>query len=252
MSSRVPRGAARPRPGPDARRARRPRSRTRVCPTHEPRPPTSTPTLERRAERQVAAMFILAALLIIAVHRLVLRLRPGPGGETVGIGVPPTSSSACTLGLALLLIGIGLIQWARKLMSDHEIVEYRHGAALPPRTRKRRSRRSTRASTSPASPAASSSATACWRSLALLGIPTIVMLRDLGPLPGDACLHRLEEGHARRPRRHREARSSPATWRSARSSTPSRRSSSSTRTRTATSSLDSRASSCRTPRPRPP
>ncbi len=30
------------------------------------------------------------------------------------------------LGLALLFIGIGAIQWARKLMGDHEIVEMRH------------------------------------------------------------------------------------------------------------------------------
>ena len=35
-----------------------------------------------------------------------------------------------TLGLALLLIGIGAIQWARQLMDDHEMVDYRHGALL--------------------------------------------------------------------------------------------------------------------------
>ena len=44
-----------------------------------------------------------------------------------------------TLGLALLFIGIGIIQWARKLMADHEIVE----CATPPppatRTARRRS-----------------------------------------------------------------------------------------------------------------
>jgi ubiquinol-cytochrome c reductase iron-sulfur subunit len=44
----------------------------------------------------------------------------GLGASNVALGV--------TLSLALLLIGIGLIQWARKLMSDHEIVEMRHPA----------------------------------------------------------------------------------------------------------------------------
>jgi ubiquinol-cytochrome c reductase iron-sulfur subunit len=34
-----------------------------------------------------------------------------------------------TLAGALLFIGIGIIQWARKLMADQEIVEYRHPAA---------------------------------------------------------------------------------------------------------------------------
>jgi ubiquinol-cytochrome c reductase iron-sulfur subunit len=33
-----------------------------------------------------------------------------------------------TLGLALVLIGVGAIQWARQLMDDEEKVEYRHGA----------------------------------------------------------------------------------------------------------------------------
>jgi ubiquinol-cytochrome c reductase iron-sulfur subunit len=31
-----------------------------------------------------------------------------------------------TLGLSLLLIGLGAIQWAKKLMDDHEVVELRH------------------------------------------------------------------------------------------------------------------------------
>ena len=41
---------------------------------------------------------------------------------------PPTSPWAPSLGGALLFIGIGIIQWARKLMGDHEIVEMRHPA----------------------------------------------------------------------------------------------------------------------------
>ena len=34
-----------------------------------------------------------------------------------------------TLGLALLLIGLGAVQWARQLMYDREMVEHRHAAA---------------------------------------------------------------------------------------------------------------------------
>ena len=50
----------------------------------------------------------------------------GLGASTVALGL--------TLGVALLLIGVGIIQWARKLMGDHEIVEMRHPAVLRTRT----------------------------------------------------------------------------------------------------------------------
>ena len=34
-----------------------------------------------------------------------------------------------TFGLALLFLGVGAVHWARKLMDDHEMIDYRHGAA---------------------------------------------------------------------------------------------------------------------------
>ena len=34
-----------------------------------------------------------------------------------------------TFGLALLFIGLGAVQWARKLMDDEELIDYRHPAA---------------------------------------------------------------------------------------------------------------------------
>src|SRR3546814_19421200 len=45
----------------------------------------------------------------------------GLGASHVALGVP--------LGLALLFIGIGVIHWARKLMSDVGMSELRHPAA---------------------------------------------------------------------------------------------------------------------------
>jgi ubiquinol-cytochrome c reductase iron-sulfur subunit len=45
----------------------------------------------------------------------------GLGASTVALGL--------ALGGALLFIGIGVIQWARKLMGDHEISELRHPAS---------------------------------------------------------------------------------------------------------------------------
>ncbi len=51
-------------------------------------------------------------------------------GTPSAASAPPPSPSGVFLGLALMLIGVGIIQWARKLMADHEMVEMRHPAAL--------------------------------------------------------------------------------------------------------------------------
>ena len=155
-------------------------------PEHEPRPTDVDPKLERRAERQVAGMFLVAAALLVASAFVYFMVDNGVGGDVIfGIGAFNLFLGLC-LGGALLLIGVGLIQWARKLMSDHEIVEYRHGAA--------------------SSEADQAEALEAFRlgveesgftrrklirnslitSLAMLGIPTIVLLRDLGPLPGSS------------------------------------------------------------------
>ncbi len=154
-------------------------------PEHEPRPTDVDPRLERRAERQVAGMFLLAAVLLVAFAVVYFTVEDGPEGDVfLGMGAF-NLFTGLTLGLALLLIGVGLIQWARKLMGDHEIIEYRHGAASSPEdieeslaafdigvkesgfTRRTLIRNS------------------LLTSLGLLGVPTVVLLRDLGPLPGD-------------------------------------------------------------------
>ena len=98
-------------------------------PEHEPRPTDVDPVMEKRAERQVAGMFMLASVLTILFVVAYFAFEAGPDGETfMGWGAS-NLFLGLTLGLALLLIGAGLIQWARKLMGDHEIIEYRHGAS---------------------------------------------------------------------------------------------------------------------------
>jgi ubiquinol-cytochrome c reductase iron-sulfur subunit len=79
-----------------------------------------------RTTRQVATMFGLVPVLAIgfvviyfAVPREAAIL--GVNAQNLGLGL--------TAGLSLLLIGIGAVQWGRQLMADHEMVDYRHGAA---------------------------------------------------------------------------------------------------------------------------
>ena len=102
-------------------------------PEHVWRPTDVDPKAETRAERQVAGLFGLSAIcaVLFVVSYFAFEVNGGGDGETVetvfGLGASNVALGA-SLGMALLLIGVGLIQWARKLMGDHEIVEMRHPA----------------------------------------------------------------------------------------------------------------------------
>ena len=155
-------------------------------PEHQPRPTDVDEAAERRAERQVAAMFglssVMAILFCVAYFVFDVGSDPdvflGVGASNLFLGL--------TLGLALLLIGIGAIHWARKLMDDHEMIEMRHPS---------RSSDEDRAGTLEALRAGTAESGIARRPLirnSLLGamgalaLPLVVSLRDLGPLPGDA------------------------------------------------------------------
>ena len=91
-----------------------------------------------------------------------------------------------TLGLALLLIGLGAIQWARKLMTDEEIIEYRHPAASSPEDRAIALEAFRTGAAESGFGRRTMIRNSLLGSLALLGLPAIVLLRDLGPLPGNS------------------------------------------------------------------
>jgi ubiquinol-cytochrome c reductase iron-sulfur subunit len=155
-------------------------------PEHHPRPTDIDDDAERRAERQVATLFGLSAVFSIL---FVVAYFAFDVGEEMDVFLGFSASNlflGLALGLALMLIGIGAIQWARKLMSDVEIVEMRHSAA---------SSEDDRADALAALNQGVEDSGIARRPLirnsligavALLGLPAIVALRDLGPLPGQA------------------------------------------------------------------
>jgi ubiquinol-cytochrome c reductase iron-sulfur subunit len=163
-------------------------------PAHEWRPTDVDERAERRAERQVATLFGLAAVcsVLFVVSYFVFEI----GEVTTTIGGLGASTVALGLSLAgaLLFIGIGAIQWARKLMSDHEIVEMRHPAA---------SSDADRVETVAAFNTGLEESGIARRplvrnsllgALGVLALPVpVVLLRDLGPLPGDSLLHTIWE-----------------------------------------------------------
>ena len=97
-------------------------------PEHTWRPTDVDEKAEKRAERQVALLFLgsMVSAVLFLVSYFVFDIGDnwhviaGLGASTVALGL--------TMGMCLLFIGVGIIQWARKLMGDHEIVEMRHPA----------------------------------------------------------------------------------------------------------------------------
>jgi ubiquinol-cytochrome c reductase iron-sulfur subunit len=98
-------------------------------PPHRHRPTDVDKRAAKRAERQVALLFMtsVVASIGIAVSFLAIR-RPDKMVNIFPIG--PTSISnlllGLTLGLSFFCIGAGAIHWARLLMSDVELVQMRH------------------------------------------------------------------------------------------------------------------------------
>ena len=158
-------------------------------PPHTWRPTDVDPRAEKRAERQVAALFGLSMVCAILFVVSYIAFQIGDSTDTfAGLGASNVALGT-TLGGALLFIGIGIIQWARKLMADHEIVEMRHPAASSDEDREE-----TLAALSAGLEESGIGRRPLVRNsllgaVGLLGLPAVIMLRDLGPLPGDKLKH---------------------------------------------------------------
>ena len=160
-------------------------------PAHTWRPTDVDPRAEKRAERQVATLFVLSMLCAVLFVVAYVTLDIGDNTDTfAGLGASNLALGVA-LGGALLFIGIGIIQWARKLMADHEIVEMRHPAASPLEDRE-----ATLAALAEGGEESGIGRRPLVRNtllgaVGLLGLPAVVLLRDLGPLPGDSLKHTL-------------------------------------------------------------
>jgi len=102
-------------------------------PGHEEHLPRLTDVDEKAADRatqQVAVMFGMVPVLAIAFVVVYFAV---PTSMNVDFGFLNTNAKnlllGVTAGMALLLIGVGAVQWGRQLMDDHEMVDYRHGAS---------------------------------------------------------------------------------------------------------------------------
>jgi quinol---cytochrome c reductase iron-sulfur subunit len=143
---------------------------------------------ERRVERQVSALFGLASVL--ALGFCVAYFIVDPGLTSVIFGFNASNFwLGMTLGLALLFIGIGAIQWAKRLMADVELVEERHPAASSPEDRAVVLSQLAAGTEESGIARRTMIRNSLLGALGVLGLPVVVLLRDLGPLPGDKSEH---------------------------------------------------------------
>ncbi|MCQ1950258.1 MULTISPECIES: ubiquinol-cytochrome c reductase iron-sulfur subunit [Arthrobacter] len=157
-------------------------------PPHRPRLADTNPRAEKRAERQVASLFIVSIIgtIVFFIGYFSIHLDDASIAELrlqnilLGLGT----------AFAMLGIGVGIVHWAKTLMPDHEITEERHeirpeedrviaekmvGDIIEETGIKRRPLiRNT-----------------LLGAMVLAPLPAIAVFRDLGPLPGNTLRHTM-------------------------------------------------------------
>ena len=157
-------------------------------PEHIHRISDSDPAAEKRAELQVAILFLTSALGTVLLIASYIVMKPDTYVFLPIMGSTNLQQLCIGLGLTLstLCIGLGAVQWAKRLMPDEEVIAERH---------EMRSEESDREELVATFRDRSSQAGLGRRSLikrslgvavGLVGLSPIVLLRDLGPTPGNS------------------------------------------------------------------
>jgi ubiquinol-cytochrome c reductase iron-sulfur subunit len=160
-------------------------------PAHEARPTDVDELAERRAERQVASLFGLSTVFTLLFCVAYFWFDVGDNPDVIfGLGASNVALGIC-LGLALLCIGMGAIQWARKLMSDVEMVEYRHPGSSSPEDREDTVKVLAQGAEESGIARRPLIRNSLLGAMGALGLVAIIPLRDLGPLPGNSLFHTI-------------------------------------------------------------
>lgn len=153
---------------------------------HHQRITDTDPRAAKRAERQVALMFGLSIVLTVA---WVVAYVAVPTTVFIDLGPIGTVQLSNLLlgvlfGLATLLIGLGAIQWAKKLMADEEIADERHPVGSPAEDREAAKAMFDQGVAESGFVERKLVRRTLIGALLLFPIPLIVILKDMGPLPG--------------------------------------------------------------------
>ena len=162
-------------------------------PPHHHRITDTDPKAAKRAERQVAAMFGLSALCTIGFVVAYVAIPTDTFVALGPIGVLQLSNLVLglTFGAAILLIGLGAIQWAKKLMADEEIVGERHPLGSPQEDQEAALEAFQTGLAESGFVERKLVRRTLIGALLLFPIPLIVVLKDMGPLPEQALNHTI-------------------------------------------------------------
>ncbi len=156
-------------------------------PTHVHRKADTDPLAAKRAERQVTILFLISALGTLLFIYSYVGIDQDQLIFLPVIGTTNAHQLFLGLGLAISLffIGMGAVHWAKTLMPDHEVVDYR---------KEQRSKDEDREALVATVKEQGATAGLGRRtlikrtlglSLGLAGLSPLLLLRDLGPLPGN-------------------------------------------------------------------
>jgi len=155
-------------------------------PEHVYRKSDTDPKAADRAERQVAAMFGISALgtvLLVVSYVFIpddififIPIMGNQNAHQLGLGLG--------MAISLFFIGLGAIHWAKTLMPDHEVVMQRHEFRSPDEDRKDFVDTVKEGAANSGLGRRSLIKRSLGAALGLSAISPILLLRDLGPLPG--------------------------------------------------------------------
>ena len=154
-------------------------------PAHQHRKSDHDPKAEKRAEQQVAILFLLSAISTVGTVGSYIFIKPGKFVFLPIMGDVDAQQLFLGLGLAfsLLFIGFGAVQWARRLMPDEEVIAERHEFRSEEADRKDFVDTVKERAGTVGLGRRSLIKRSLGLALGLVGLTPIVMLRDLGPLP---------------------------------------------------------------------
>ncbi|MFF4254739.1 Rieske 2Fe-2S domain-containing protein [Streptomyces sp. NPDC001663] len=162
-------------------------------PPHEHRVQDIDERAARRSERTVAMLFTVSMLATVGFIASYVAIPHDKAIFVFPIGHINALNFALglTLGLALFAIGAGAVHWARTLMSDAEIADERHPIEASPEVKTKVMADFKQGAKESALGRRKLIRNTMFGALALFPLSGVMLLRDLGPLPGTKLRHTL-------------------------------------------------------------
>jgi ubiquinol-cytochrome c reductase iron-sulfur subunit len=156
-------------------------------PPHVHRLSDTDPKAAKRAERQVAAMFTLSILgtLVFLVSYFAVDKETSVYIPLLGTVLLQHLLLGLGMGAGIFFIGIGAVHWAKTLMPDEEVVEERHYLRSTPKDRDEAVQTLQEGVEDSGIARRPLIKVTLGGALGLFGLPFLLSLRDLGPMPGN-------------------------------------------------------------------